>query len=109
MFTGVAENLHHQVRCPVDHIGLLGEIRIRIDEARKFHDAFDAIEISAAGRADLCAVARPHLANPAWTLTEAARIGFKDIAWPRAYESGKSQLEAGFARERAMQTASKGD
>ena len=65
--------------------------------------------ILAAGRADLCAVARPHLANPAWTLTEAARIGFKDIAWPRAYVSGKSQLEAGFARERAQQTASKGD
>jgi anthraniloyl-CoA monooxygenase len=49
------------------------------------------------------------LANPAWTLTEAARIGFKDIAWPRAYVSGKPQLEAGFARERAMQTATKGD
>jgi anthraniloyl-CoA monooxygenase len=65
--------------------------------------------ILAAGRADLCAVARPHLANPAWTLTEAARIGYKDIAWPRAYESGKPQLEAGFARERALQTATKGD
>ncbi len=65
--------------------------------------------ILAAGRADLCAVARPHLANPAWTLTEAARIGFKDIEWPRAYVSGKAQLEAGFARERAQQTASKGD
>jgi anthraniloyl-CoA monooxygenase len=65
--------------------------------------------ILAAGRADLCAVARPHLANPAWTLTEAARIGYKDIAWPRAYVSGKPQLEAGFARERAMQTAGKGD
>jgi anthraniloyl-CoA monooxygenase len=65
--------------------------------------------ILAAGRADLCAVARPHLANPAWTLTEAARIGYKDIAWPRAYESGKPQLEAGFARERALQTAGKGD
>jgi anthraniloyl-CoA monooxygenase len=64
--------------------------------------------ILAAGRADLCAVARPHLANPAWTLTEAARIGYKDIAWPRAYESGKPQLEAGFARERALQTATKG-
>jgi anthraniloyl-CoA monooxygenase len=65
--------------------------------------------ILAAGRADLCAVARPHLANPAWTLTEAARIGFKGIAWPRAYESGKPQLEAGFARERALQPANKGD
>ena len=65
--------------------------------------------ILAAGRADLCAVARPHLANPAWTLTEAARIGFKDIAWPRAYVSGKPQLEAGFARANAQQTATKGD
>lgn len=65
--------------------------------------------ILAAGRADLCAVARPHLANPAWTLTEAARIGFTDIAWPRAYASGKPQLEAGFARERALQQATKGD
>jgi anthraniloyl-CoA monooxygenase len=29
--------------------------------------------IIAAGRADLCAVARPHLANPSWTMQEAAR------------------------------------
>ena len=29
--------------------------------------------IIAAGRADLCAIARPHLANPAWTLNEAAQ------------------------------------
>ena len=48
-------------------------------------------------------------ANPAWTLTEAARLGLQAIAWPRAYESGKPQLEAGFARERAMQAATKGD
>ena len=68
--------------------------------------------ILAAGRADLCAVARPHLANPAWTLTEAARIGFKALAWPAPYVSGKPQLEAGFARERALQSsqlATKGD
>ncbi|MBH9579149.1 bifunctional salicylyl-CoA 5-hydroxylase/oxidoreductase [Inhella proteolytica] len=57
--------------------------------------------IIAAGRADLCAVARPHLANPAWTLTEAARIGFKDLAWPKPYRSAKPQLEAGFARAAA--------
>ena len=56
--------------------------------------------IIAAGRADLCAVARPHLANPAWTLTEAARIGWTEIAWPAPYRSGKAQLEAGFARQR---------
>ena len=54
--------------------------------------------IIAAGRADLCAIARPHLANPAWTLTEAARIGYTAIAWPKQYVSGKSQMEAAFVR-----------
>jgi anthraniloyl-CoA monooxygenase len=59
--------------------------------------------IIAAGRADLCAVARPHLANPAWTLTEAARIGYKAIAWPKPYVSGKPQLESLFARAAVRQ------
>jgi anthraniloyl-CoA monooxygenase len=49
--------------------------------------------IIAAGRADLCAVARPHLANPAWTLMEAAKIGYLDLAWPQQYRAAKSQLE----------------
>ena len=60
--------------------------------------------IIAAGRADLCAVARPHLANPAWTLNEAAKIGYTDIAWPRQYLSGKTQLERNLERERALAT-----
>jgi len=50
--------------------------------------------IIAAGRADLCAVGRPHLANPAWTLAEAARIGFTPINWPKQLVSGKGQMEA---------------
>jgi anthraniloyl-CoA monooxygenase len=57
--------------------------------------------IISAGRADLCAIARPHLANPAWTLTEAAKIGFTGIQWPHQYLSGKTQMEAIFQRERA--------
>jgi len=59
--------------------------------------------IIAAGRADLCAVARPHLANPAWTLTEAAKIGFTGVQWPHQYLSGKSQMETLIQRERAAQ------
>ena len=58
--------------------------------------------IISAGRADLCAVARPHLANPAWTFTEAARIGFTGVEWPQQYQSGKPQMEALF--QRAKQT-----
>ena len=56
--------------------------------------------IIAAGRADLCAVGRPHLANPAWTLNEAARIGYTGAAWPRQYIPGKQQLERNLARGR---------
>jgi anthraniloyl-CoA monooxygenase len=58
--------------------------------------------IIAAGRADLCAVARPHLANPAWALLEAAKIGYHDLAWPKQYLSGKTQLERNLERERAQ-------
>ena len=63
--------------------------------------------IIAAGRADLCAIARPHLANPAWTLTEAARIGYTPVAWPPPYRAAQSQLQAGFARERAAAAPAK--
>jgi anthraniloyl-CoA monooxygenase len=54
--------------------------------------------IIAAGRADLCAVARPHLADPAWTLHEASKQGYSDIWWPSPYLGGKVQLERNLAR-----------
>ncbi|HEY0886115.1 MAG TPA: bifunctional salicylyl-CoA 5-hydroxylase/oxidoreductase [Ramlibacter sp.] len=57
--------------------------------------------IVAAGRADLCAIARPHLANPAWTLLEAAKVGYHDLPWPRQYRSAKTQLERNLEREKA--------
>jgi anthraniloyl-CoA monooxygenase len=59
--------------------------------------------IVAAGRADLCAIARPHLADPAWTLHETAKIGVADIAWPKQYHSAKAQYEANLARAAAAQ------
>ena len=57
--------------------------------------------IIAAGRADLCAIARPHLANPAWTLMESAKIGYTETPWPKQYRAAKSQLERNLERERA--------
>ncbi len=54
--------------------------------------------IIAAGRADLCAIARPHLADPAWTLHEAAKQGYSDVWWPAPYWNGKQQLERNLAR-----------
>ncbi len=54
--------------------------------------------IIAAGRADLCALARPHLANPAWTLNAAAEQKYEEQVWPDPYLSGKSQLERNLER-----------
>ncbi len=65
-------------------------------------DADQVNGIIAAGRADLCALARPHLANPAWTLQEAARWGQQSIEWPMPYLSGKQQMERLFEREKAQ-------
>ena len=56
--------------------------------------------IIAAGRA--LAIARPHLADPFWTLHAAAQLGFNEIEWPRQYLSGKAQLERNLARAAQM-------
>ena len=71
-------------------------------------EADHANGIIAAGRADLCAIARPHLANPAWTLGEAAKIGYADIEWPKQYRSAKVQLERNLERERQAAAANAG-
>jgi anthraniloyl-CoA monooxygenase len=54
--------------------------------------------IIAAGRADLCALGRPHLADPFWTLHAAAQLGYTGIEWPVQYLPGKAQLERNMAR-----------
>ena len=64
-------------------------------------EADHANSIIAAGRADLCAIARPHLADPAWTLHEAARIGYGGLPWPKQYRSARSQYEANLSRAAA--------
>ncbi|MDN4591282.1 bifunctional salicylyl-CoA 5-hydroxylase/oxidoreductase [Xenophilus aerolatus] len=55
-------------------------------------DADQANSIIAAGRADLCAVARPHLADPAWTLHQAAQLESRDVDWPVQYLAGRDQM-----------------
>jgi anthraniloyl-CoA monooxygenase len=54
--------------------------------------------IVGAGRADLCAIARPHLADPAWTLHAAASQRYASQWWPAPYLAGKSQLEHNLER-----------
>jgi anthraniloyl-CoA monooxygenase len=57
------------------------------------YEADHANSILMAGRADLVAVGRPHLANPNWTLHEAAKIGDRAATdWPKPYEAGRDQL-----------------
>ncbi len=51
-----------------------------------------------AGRADLCCLARPHLADPYWTLHAAARLGYDDCPWPDPYLAGRDQLHRLAAR-----------
>jgi len=58
--------------------------------------------IVTAGRADLCALARPHLADPHWTLHAAAELGFGEQPWPLPYLTGKSQLERAVERRAEM-------
>ncbi|WPZ15442.1 bifunctional salicylyl-CoA 5-hydroxylase/oxidoreductase [Nitratireductor rhodophyticola] len=45
-----------------------------------------------AGRADLVCLARPHLADPYWTLHAAATLGDKGVTWPDPYLPGRDQL-----------------
>ena len=44
-----------------------------------------------AGRADLVCLARPHLADPYWTLHAAVRLGHDGAVWPKPYLPGRDQ------------------
>ncbi len=83
--TPFSDKIRNEVGIPTVAVGAISE-------------ADHANSIIAAGRADLCAVARPHLADPAWTLHEAAKIGFGGVSWPKQYRSGRGQYEANLAR-----------
>jgi anthraniloyl-CoA monooxygenase len=67
-------------------------------------EADHANSIIAAGRADLCAIARPHLADPAWTLHAAAQQQSRDIDWPLPYISGRDQMYREIAKSRLTKT-----
>ncbi len=86
--TPFADRIRNEVGIPTIAVGAIFE-------------ADHVNSIVAAGRADLCAVARPHLADPAWTLHEAARIDYQGIAWPKQYISGRSQYETNLKRSYA--------
>jgi anthraniloyl-CoA monooxygenase len=55
--------------------------------------------ILAAGRADLVALARPHLVDPMWTLRAAAAHDYRGVHVPRQSLGGRAQLARNLARE----------
>lgn len=59
--------------------------------------------ILAAGRADLVALARPHLADPNWTLRAAAELGYRGLAAPNPYAAGFEQLGRNLKKAQEME------
>jgi anthraniloyl-CoA monooxygenase len=55
----------------------------------------DVNTIVLAGRADLCALARPHLYDPHWTLHAAADQGYAGTEWVPQYRSGSRPPQTG--------------
>ena len=77
------------------------EVQVSTVAVGAISEADHANSIIAAGRADLCAIARPHLADPAFVMHEAARIGYAGQLWPKQYYSGRAQYETNLARAAA--------
>ena len=86
--TPFADRIRHEVGIPVIAVGAISS-----------YD--DVNTIIVAGRADLCALARPHLYDPHWTLHAAAEQEFDMAPWPVQYQAGSRTPPAGRDRVRA--------
>ena len=58
--------------------------------------------ILASGRADLVALARPHLVDPMWTLRAAAAQDHREQWVPKPYIAGQLQLARNLKRDQEM-------
>jgi anthraniloyl-CoA monooxygenase len=61
----------------------------------------DVNTIVVAGRADLCALARPHIYDPNWTLHAAAEQDYDLVEWAAQYRAGSRKPPGGRDRVRA--------
>ncbi|MGW0415731.1 bifunctional salicylyl-CoA 5-hydroxylase/oxidoreductase, partial [Streptomyces collinus] len=75
--TPFADRIRHEVRVPVIAVGAISSWD-------------DVNSLILAGRTDLCALARPHLYDPHWTLHAAAEQGYQGpgVVWPAPYRAG---------------------
>ena len=77
------------------------EAGIRTIAVGNIMDADQVNAIIAAGRADLCAIGRPHLTDPNWTLRAAAELGYEPQRWTPSYYPGRRQLERELEKQRS--------
>lgn len=82
--TPFADRIRQEVRVPVIAVGAISSWD-------------DVNSLILAGRADLCALARPHLYDPHWTLHAAAEQGYEGpgAVWPAPYRAGSRRPRTG--------------
>jgi anthraniloyl-CoA monooxygenase len=78
------------------------EARLATMAVGNIYEPDHANSILMAGRADLVCLARPHLADPYWTLHAAVRLGYDGATWPNPYLRGRDQLQRLAARGETM-------
>jgi len=78
---------------------LRNEGRLATMAVGNIYEPDHANSILAAGRADLVALARPHLIDPFWTLRAAAALDYRDVHVPPQYLNGQTQLARNLKRE----------
>ncbi|MEU7425593.1 bifunctional salicylyl-CoA 5-hydroxylase/oxidoreductase [Streptomyces sp. NPDC040750] len=82
--TPFADRIRHEVGVPVLAVGAISSWD-------------DVNSLLLAGRTDLCALARPHLYDPHWTLHAAAEQGYDGpgVVWPAPYRAGSRPPRTG--------------
>ena len=81
------------------------EARLATMAVGNITDPDQANAILTAGRADLIALARPHLVDPMWTLRAAAQANYREQWVPPQYLGGMAQMARLFEREAEMKAA----
>ncbi|MGV4981485.1 bifunctional salicylyl-CoA 5-hydroxylase/oxidoreductase [Streptomyces sp. NRAIS4] len=82
--TPFADRIRHEVGVPVIAVGAISSWD-------------DVNSLLLAGRTDLCALGRPHLYDPHWTLHAAAEQGYEGpgVVWPVPYRAGSRRPQTG--------------
>jgi anthraniloyl-CoA monooxygenase len=73
--------------------------RVAVMAVGNIYETDHVNSILAAGRADLVALARPHLIDPMWTLRAAAQHDYRGVHVPPQYLGGMAQLARNLQRE----------